>query len=310
MTELERFADEYLSYLEQRRYSPETVRKTGYLLKGAVSRLGTHGAFSPERLRATHLRRWTEYVCSRTWGPAGRPLSAATVNRHITVMRGWLKWLAKTGKIPRRLADVPEHVREPQLLPGSVLTHLQVRKLLDSIPTDSSLEYRNRTMLELLYSTGIRASELLGLHVGDMQPEQKVIKVLGKGSKERMVPVGKTAARFLAGYLKAVRPFLCGDTLERALFVGLEGRRMSYPALLRMVHTVARRAGVAINVTPHTFRRSCATELLRGGANMYHVKELLGHETLDTLKHYARLTITDLKRTHAKCHPRERERNT
>jgi site-specific recombinase XerD len=87
----------------------------------------------------------------------------------------------------------------------------------------------------------------------------------------------------------------------------MEGRRFPYFTLRRIVHLYAKKAGLDINVTPHTFRRSCTTELLRAGAGMYHVKEMLGHESLDTLKHYAKLTITDLKRTHRKCHPRERD---
>ena len=84
-------------------------------------------------------------------------------------------------------------------------------------------------------------------------------------------------------------------------------KRFSYQSLLRLVHSCAAKAAVPVNVTPHTFRRSCTTELIRGGANIYHIKELLGHESLDTLKHYARLTITDLKKTHEKCHPREKD---
>ena len=111
----------------------------------------------------------------------------------------------------------------------------------------------------------------------------------------------------MEGYLKAVRPLQAGMSGEAALFVNGSGRRFPYHTFLRLLHATARRAGLPANVTPHTFRRSCATELLRGGANMYHVKELLGHESLDTLKHYAKLTILDLKKEHARCHPREKD---
>ena len=133
------------------------------------------------------------------------------------------------------------------------------------------------------------------------------------------MPVEKTAVRFLESYIVAVRPFLVkqrqfnlrGSVIlpedEQALFLTSRGTRVSYPRFLEYVHAYAKRAGIPGKVTPHTFRRSCTTELLRGGANMYHVKDLLGHESLETLTHYARLTITDLKKTHAKCHPRERD---
>ncbi len=130
---------------------------------------------------------------------------------------------------------------------------------------------------------------------------------MGKGRKQRVVPFGSTAARFLEVYIKAIRPYLLRDAIESALFLDTQGRRMPYHTLRRIVHACSHAAGLDITVTPHTLRRSCTTELLRSGANMYHVKELLGHESLDTLKHYTRLTITDLKRTHRKCHPRERD---
>jgi integrase/recombinase XerD len=132
-------------------------------------------------------------------------------------------------------------------------------------------------------------------------------KVLGKGRKERIVPVGRTALQYLEGYIRAVRPMAVGTSGERAIFVNGGGKRFPYYTFLRLLHVTARRAGLPANVTPHTFRRSCTTELLRGGANMYHVKELLGHESLDTLKHYAKLTINDLKKEHQRCHPRELE---
>ena len=130
--------------------------------------------------------------------------------------------------------------------------------------------------------------------------------------------IGRTALGLVESYLKGVRPFLArlspeGEDgpakgpEEQALFLDEGGKRLPYYTLLRIVHAAAKRAGAAANVTPHTFRRSCTTELLRGGAGMYHVKELLGHESLETLKHYAKLTIADLKATHEKCHPRERD---
>jgi site-specific recombinase XerD len=161
-------------------------------------------------------------------------------------------------------------------------------------------------MLELLYSTGIRAGELLGLEVAHLDLKNSTAMVTGKGNKQRIVPIGKTALRYTQNYLTAVRPFMQRDKTEQALFLNADGKRLAYQALRRLIHRYAKDANIKINTTPHTFRRSCTTELLRANANMYHVKELLGHESLDTLKHYARLTINDLRATHKKCHPREK----
>ena len=125
--------------------------------------------------------------------------------------------------------------------------------------------------------------------------------------QQRVVPMGRTAIKYLENYLNGIRPHLEANPEEKALFLDQFGQRYPYHTLRRRLHAYAGKAGIDIQVTPHTFRCSCTTELLRGGANMYHVKEMLGHESLDTLKHDARLTITDLKKTHRKCHPRKKD---
>ena len=127
--------------------------------------------------------------------------------------------------------------------------------------------------------------------------------------KERVVPVGKTALRYLETYIAIVRPYAVRDPEVMNVFLNTDGGPLTYVVLRKVVRKYAAEAGLPDYVTPHTLRRSCTTELLRAGAGMYHVKELLGHTSLDTLKHYARLTITDLRKTHAQCHPRERENN-
>src|SRR6056297_3397512 len=188
---------------------------------------------------------------------------------------------------------------------------LKGKKMLQREPRAFSIisttnRRRDRAMLELLYSTGIRAGEVLALDVARVDLKNATATVYGKGRKERVVPIGKTALRYTESYLTAVRPFLLRDRTEQAVFLDPKGERLPYHCFRRLVHKYADALGIAVNVTPHTFRRSCTTELLRSGANMYHVKDLLGHESLDTLKHYAKLTITDLRATHRQCHPRER----
>jgi integrase/recombinase XerD len=175
--------------------------------------------------------------------------------------------------------------------------------MLQAIPTTDAVGWRDRAMLELLYSTGIWARELLGLDVAGVDLNSATAIVFDKGQKERVVPIGRTALRLLESYLKGVRPFLLKNPQEPALFLNRQGKRLPYQVLLRQVHIHAGRIGVDMSVTPHTFRRSCATEMIRAGANLYHVKDLLGHETLDTLRHYAKLNVDDLRKTLVRCHP-------
>ena len=208
--------------------------------------------------------------------------------------------LSPSAFVQRGFLDALQLVKEPSLLPTSVLTHAQVKRLLASIPTDDPCGYRDRAMLELLYSSGIRINELLTLKIADVNFENATAVVTGKGNKQRVVPIGRTALRYLRTYMVAVRPYVCYDRANPILFLGRNDKQVDYQAVLKMIHAHARAAGLDMNVTPHTFRRSCTTEMLRGGAGMYHIKEMLGHESLDTLKHYAKLTIIDLKNAHAR----------
>ena len=265
-----------------------------------------HAVTTADRLRREHLDAWTKHLAARRTAK-GLPLKPSSVNRQIESVRGLLHWLGVRGVVSAALVDALAYVQEPQLLPTSILPHAQVKKLSAKIDTTSAEGFRDRAVLELLYSSGLRASELCGLDVADVDLDHATALVMGKGNKQRVVPIGKTALRLLESYLRGIRPFLVRDPSERALWLNADGGRLRYHTLWRRVHRQVGRLALPVAVTPHTFRRSCTTELIRGGANLWHVKELLGHEHLDTLQHYAKLTIADLKKTHAKCHPRERE---
>jgi len=311
--------DAALEQMRATNASADTVRNTAANVRVFLRWLEeTANVRTPERLRKAHLEAWTSHLTQRRTAE-GLPLKAGTINAYNDRVRRFLRYLVRQGHVQRAYIEAIEHIKTPRLLPGGVLTHAQIRKLLTKVDISTAEGHRDRTMLEVVYSTGIRAAELLALDVGHVDVANATLLVHGKGNKERMVPLGRTALRFLESYIVGVRPFLVarrsfcshGRAIrpedEQALFLTKRGTRVSYTRLRHYVRRHAERVGIEIPVTPHTFRRSCTTELLRSGANMYDVKELLGHESLETLKHYAKLTITDLKRTHAKCHPRERD---
>jgi len=308
MTTLHELLVAFLAHEYDRNYSRCTLRNHHYTLTAFLDWLETQKqVVTADLLRKAHLDAWLHHLNAHRTRD-GLPLKAQSVNIHIIAVRTFLEHLASRGFVPTGLPEALQCVKAPKLLPQGALTHAQARKLLVQVRTHTPEGYRNRTMIELLYSSGLRAAELLGLDVGDVDFTHATATVTGKGNKQRLVPIGRTALRCLESYLKAVRPFLLRDPGERAVFLDRKGQRLRYNAFSMVVRACAVRAGVdAVHVTAHTFRRSCATELLRGGANMYHVKDLLGHATLNTLQHYARLTIDDLKKTHEKCHPRERD---
>ncbi|OGV52652.1 MAG: hypothetical protein A2X45_16930 [Lentisphaerae bacterium GWF2_50_93] len=295
--------DDYIGHLKGLNYSVRTVRSVDEIVSMFALFLSGEGVALVEEIHSAHVVGWQRHVASgRTRN--GLPLNPGTMNNRIKNAKGFLKYLAGKRLVPSSLPDELHYVNAPVLLPTSVLTHEQFGRMAARIDTATTWGYQARTIVELMYSSGLRAGEVLGIRLHDIDYRNGVAKVLGKGNKERVVPVGRTALKYLDTYVKGVRPFLVKGGCDR-LFLNNRGGPLHYKPLLQWIRRFCHDPDV--HVTPHTFRRSCATEMIRGSANLWHVKELLGHESLDTLKHYAKLTIVDLKRTHRKCHPREME---
>jgi len=307
MKTLDHLLKDYLERLESLNYSKVTRRTVFYNCLDIIKWLGkTHGVKTADMLRKTHLEGWQKHLATRRTRK-GLPLKPRSVNKKIECVKGFLKYLVEFGFMQKRTSDVLRYIKQPQVLPVGVLENRDMRKMFRKIDTSSMTGYRDKTILELMYSCGLRAGEIVKLDVRNIDFTHSLAKVMGKGSKERMVPVGKTAIRCLETYIKAVRPFMLLAGSEEALFLNATGTRLQYHTLRLIIIEHAGNVKLKEHITTHSFRRSCATELIRGGANLYHVKELLGHEDLQSLKHYTKLTITDLRKTHAKYHPRERD---
>jgi integrase/recombinase XerD len=182
-----------------------------------------------------------------------------------------------------------------------------MRRILSAIDPTSRVALRDRAILEVLYATGLRRMELLALATADVDLEAGLVRVSrGKGGRGRVVPLGREAAAWVGRYLVGERPKLVGGAATAALWVSMQGRALSVPGLLKLVREAVARAGLSAKITPHAFRRACATEMVRAGAPLWPVKELLGHARLETLRRYARLTSNDVREAHRKYHPRER----
>ena len=307
MRTLRELLDDYIGYRRGLNYSPRSLDEYFYDCGGFLGHLeGRFQVTAAPELRRHHIFSYQKSLGARR-NSRGMPLHARTVNKNLSGVRNFLEHLASRGHVLRSLPEALAPVREPSFLPLGAPAHGEMRRALAKIGISTPWGYRDRTILEILYSTGIRASELSGLDVSSFDSGNATLTVFGKGRKERMVPVGRTAMRFLVTYVRAVRPFLLTGGQTDALFLNRSGTRLRRYTLGHLVRRHFAGASPDVNVTPHTFRRSCTTELIRSDANLYHVKELLGHETLETVRHYAKLTITDLKRTHARCHPREKD---
>lgn len=303
---LKEHLQDYLDRLESLNYSPKTlkcIRTT--VTESLVWAEDVHGAAIPEDLNRECLEHWQKHVFAHRT-QEGLPLKASSINKKVSNLQGFLSYMEERGIVMKGLSKMIVRVKEPQMLPTSVLSDKQMKQLLESIDTTSSTGYRDRAILELMYTAGVRADEVLGIDVMNLKLDARTVMVTGKGRKQRVVPIGQTAMRYVESYLKAVRPFLLKDASETALFLEKSGKRYQYHNLRRMIKRYANKMKFDVRVSPHTFRRSTCTELIKGGAKLYHVKSLMGHESLSSLKHYTKLTIVDLKKTHKRCHPRER----
>lgn len=242
-----------------------------------------------------------------------KPLAASSVSRTMSAVRGLHKFAAKDGTVADNVAAAVALPSSGQRLPKA-LTVAEVFALIEAagdteVDSDPG-RIRNRAMVELLYSSGLRASELIDLDLDDVgavaraKPgEFAAMRVTGKGSKERFVPVGGPAREALGAYLVRARPAL-NTTGKPALFLNKRGGRVSRQTLWQLVGESARRAGIEAEVSPHTLRHSFATHLLEGGADIRVVQELLGHASVSTTQIYTKVTIETLREVWAESHPR------
>ena len=187
-----------------------------------------------------------------------------------------------------------------------MLTIGEVEKLLAAPELSNAEGFRDRTMLEMLYATGMRVSELISLKVTDINLNMKYVLAFGKGSKERLIPLGSVAAGYLEKYLASVRPYLLhdGNKIEKSLFLTVYGNGMTRQRFWQIIKDYGSRAGIRKNLSPHTLRHSFATHLLDNGADLRSVQELLGHSDISTTQIYTHLTNNRLRKIYEKAHPR------
>lgn len=231
-----------------------------------------------------------------------RKLARATVARHLSALRSFFKFLVREERVeanPARTVATPK--REKHL--PAVLQTSDVALLLEQPDTSVTLGIRDAAWLELLYASGLRISELVGIDIDDLELRSKLVKVRGKGSKERIVPFGSKAESALRAYL-AVRGDLVRDPDEQAVFVNYRGERITTRSIRRLFDDYVRDASLRAGVSPHTMRHSFATHLLNAGADLRGIQELLGHASLSTTQKYTHLNDWQLMAVYKKAHPR------
>ncbi|MGJ7919911.1 site-specific tyrosine recombinase XerD [Neobacillus sp. LXY-4] len=229
--------------------------------------------------------------------------SSKTIARHIASLRAFHQFLLRDKAVER---DPTVHIESPQRdqsLP-KVLSIKEVEKLLDSPKVHDHFGRRDKAMIELLYATGIRVSELIGLNLGDVHLTMGFIRCIGKGNKERIIPIGRTATSALQDYLENGRHLFLKKQKDDALFLNHLGRRLTRQGFWKILKRLTHNAGITKELTPHTLRHSFATHLLENGADLRAVQELLGHSDISTTQIYTHVTKTRLKDVYSQFHPR------
>jgi integrase/recombinase XerD len=201
------------------------------------------------------------------------------------------------------------YCRKGDALPKSILSLEEMKKLLAAPDVHTHFGFRDRVVLELLYSTGLRLRELCSLDVEDVDLADGFVRVRhGKGDRERVTPLGTLAGELVQSYLAEVRPKLLAarkdSFAEQALILSQYGERLGPGGIAKLISRHVAAVGLKVHVTPHSFRHTCATHMLRGGANLRHLQEMLGHRRVTSTEVYTRITITELREAHAKFHPR------
>ena len=244
----------------------------------------------------------------QTVNAKGYPNSVAYQNSQLSAVKQFLQFLVDAGYIVSNPARDIQYAKQPQRLPRGILSASEARKIMQAPDTKSAIGYRDRTILEVLYSSGIRKTELRDLTLNDVDYHDGFLRIQGKGNKERVVPIGRIACRYLENYIKSGRPELIKDPYNNHLFLSSRGNRFNHNAVWVLVKKYAKKAKVKKNIHCHTFRHTCATAMLRNKADVRIIQKLLGHSSLDSTQVYTRVSITDLKEVHQRCHPREKDK--
>jgi len=288
--------DRFLAGLQKRRYSRQTLATYAYALESFDCFLIAQNIERLQDVRPDHLEQYQVHLLERK-------LSANTRELFLRTLRQFSVWLAEAGLVfsnPAAELALPRPTRSLQPIP----TQAEVKRLLHQPDVSQPGGLRDRALLETGYSCGLRLAELQGLNLFDIDAGQSVVRIQGKGSKERIVPLTSSAIRWVQTYLRHGRPRLLGkDHGEDALWLARGGRRLGRERIQQIPAKHARAAGIRTPMSVHALRRACATHMLENGAHPVQLQLFLGHSSARTLSQYLQVSLRDMKKMHAKTKP-------
>ena len=303
---MERAVRSWLAHLDvERGVAANTLTSYRRDLGRYTAHLAAHGVVEPAEVTQAHV---TDFLATLREGSDGHPpLAASSTARTLAAVRGFHRFLALEGEVRTDPAVAVSPPKPPARLPKAIAVE-EVERLLEAASVgDTPASLRDRALLEVLYGAGARISEATGLDLDDIDIEEGVVRLFGKGSKERVVPLGSYATAAVGAYLVRGRPaFATRGKGTPAVFLNQRGGRLSRQSAWAVLKAAAERADLTGHVSPHTLRHSFATHLLDGGADVRVVQELLGHASVTTTQIYTLVTVQRLREVYAQSHPRAR----
>ena len=291
----------FLSYCRlERTLSRNTVESYGFDLERLRGFLHQKGIGAIGDVTSDILSEYVRALYDLGFAPA-------SIRRTVSALRGYFSYLVSDGAIASDPTELLESPKAARYLPG-VLTIEEMVSLLDAVDVRKRLGMRDRALLETLYATGMRVSELANLAFEQMLFEEGLVRIIGKGSKERLVPIGEAALEWIKKYLETERPFLSRPSTDSSVFLNGRGTRLSRMGIWKIIRRCAKKAGLQKEISPHTFRHSFATHLLEGGADLRAVQEMLGHADIVTTEIYTHVDREYLKEVHRSFHPRFKDK--
>ena len=292
------FIKEYITILKlEKNLSDNTTASYQNDLSSFFKFISEYKITDPSEIKADHIRKFFNSL--KDIG-----LSSASAARYFSSLKGFFSFLFKNNYIT---SNPMEKLTAPKLsksLP-SVLTFEEINKILSKPDTEDKFGIRDRSLLEVFYACGLRVSELINLKLSSLYFNEEIIRVFGKGSKERLVPIGQSAIKWTETYIKFSRPLLIkGIKSENYLYLNSRGSKLSRMGIWKIVDKYSKEADIKKEVHPHTFRHSFATHLLEGGADLRAVQEMLGHADISTTQIYTHIDREYIKQEHKQYHPR------
>ncbi|MCP4723226.1 MAG: tyrosine-type recombinase/integrase [Desulfobacteraceae bacterium] len=302
------YIDKLQQSLKVRNLAKRTIINTCWRLSKFTAWLIKNSIFTIDNITRDAIRSY-QVELYQVINAKGRQNSVGYQNGMLSAVKQFTRFLHERDYIVSDPARHIQYAKTPKMLPRGILTPSEARRIIHAPDIKTVIGYRDRVILEVLYTSGIRKKEINNLTLNDVDYHDGFLRINnGKGSKDRIVPLGRIACRYLENYIKSVRPDLIKDPYNNHLFLSLRGTRLSKNMVWELVKKHAKKARIKKNVHPHTFRHTCATAMLKNKADLNTIRKILGHRSLNTTQIYTHLNITDLKTVHKQCHPREKDR--